>query len=913
MSLELLYTSSTVGLRQGSRGFCTVLSTSGMPVNLASRLETLSGYRHVFSPQDAGADDNPVCYSHLRVKVGGNTSNVLSRISSYGVDYSGRTNKLAHHVVVEPYEQPPAGPAWVLSQGGVLRDEWDGNNQTPPVGPKIPMQNQPQAICQTWATTMGDAGWGGQVAEALRSASARPLWIIFDLSQNVSLLSLLNESIALLPEAERWLATFSTYYTNLPPEIDCRARCVLAGTEEARLASARGHVIDLTQPQTLSSESPLIQLARTGSEPLAAATSISTPAAPPVPLISNAVDSGKPPHASDRAYQLQPPPTRRISTPPSSQPPTSPSGPPPRPKAQKSRAAALLTIATVVAFLLILVAAAIPLINKSNVGKNQSASATDDNTEMTSQTDNSSEHYALRQAAELPLAEMEKAIELLNFTSKMIEPAFDSTIPDAPIELQNIEKAIKNLTFDFKQPAVSITNSREVLGELNSPEVKVIFDKNARKRLEEFLGTEDSADPKTVRGRRTLLKKQAKDLQGYYEKLQKKKHQFNEQVQEYINKLADFKTNHEKFLESAPDELKRVNALEKLAQSASVSIVDFPANDDLETQREQIKSLDEQVKKVLTAISQLEKIRTVLAEQNANKNHDSNDVTDPKVVYLRVNTDSQIPTNISGTTKFPISLKISEIQSYRWEEDAKDKTAPVTFAKSKDKYIAALSYPNQNFLKLKIQSDVSESNPEIVIEFRPKKTTEKSPRYTTSSTESFDSNCIELIEAIDEVNSLRNPINNWVRESTIPESEIEAETDQDQKKSLQARNTEINEINDLTGKVQALIEHDWKSLSNQMLEKLETHRHKIKSIKNSPKNSKYITSLSLRLEHLNQFISKQTMINQLASVLSKPTQVPQETLRLKTRGKSANPLSVPADSAIEFSITLQLLLEPEPK
>ena len=60
MSVELLYTSAEQGLKQGSRGFCTVISTVGMPLNLANRLESLSGYRHVYPPNSEEAERNPL-------------------------------------------------------------------------------------------------------------------------------------------------------------------------------------------------------------------------------------------------------------------------------------------------------------------------------------------------------------------------------------------------------------------------------------------------------------------------------------------------------------------------------------------------------------------------------------------------------------------------------------------------------------------------------------------------------------------------------------------------------------------------------------------------------------------------------------------------------------------------------------
>ena len=107
MSQELLYTSAPRGLKPGSRGFCTVLSTQGMPAPLATALEGLSGYRLISSAGDKGANRNPIVYSHLILPAGGRTLNVLSRIAEFGLDYSQRANKLAHHVVLDKTELLP--------------------------------------------------------------------------------------------------------------------------------------------------------------------------------------------------------------------------------------------------------------------------------------------------------------------------------------------------------------------------------------------------------------------------------------------------------------------------------------------------------------------------------------------------------------------------------------------------------------------------------------------------------------------------------------------------------------------------------------------------------------------------------------------------------------------------------------
>jgi len=245
MNAELLYTSAPAGLKQGSRGFCTVVSTAGMPINLASKLESLSGYRHVYPSGTPDANKNPVGFSHLRFSLGGRMVSLISRISDYGLDYSQRTNKLAHHIVVDT-PMPPSGPAALLLHSDVMRDVWDGRCVTVPP-PALPIMEVPPRVCREWESMTGDAGWGGVVANTWLRPQPKPLFIVFSEDQAPRLLSLIAESIALLPVRQRWQATFGTYVTNLPPDVDCKVRCVIAGSEEARMASARGTVIDLTK------------------------------------------------------------------------------------------------------------------------------------------------------------------------------------------------------------------------------------------------------------------------------------------------------------------------------------------------------------------------------------------------------------------------------------------------------------------------------------------------------------------------------------------------------------------------------------------------------------------------------------------------------------------------------------------
>lgn len=263
MNIELLYTSAPQGLKQGSRGFCTVLSTVGLPINLAQKLESLSAYRHLYQPGDSRADSNPICHSHLRFQVGGRTVSVLSRVAAYGVDYSQRTNKIAHHIALaDPL--PRCGPAALLAQPGFMRTEWDNECKTLSAGPEVPIITLVPSVCQEWEKRTGDAGWAGVIVNAWLQTSGKPVWIIFSEPQSSSLLAMMKEATAILPENRRWQATFSTYCTNLPPDIDCRIRCVSQGSHEARMAIARGLVIDLTKPMPNTVGSPAAQAARMG-------------------------------------------------------------------------------------------------------------------------------------------------------------------------------------------------------------------------------------------------------------------------------------------------------------------------------------------------------------------------------------------------------------------------------------------------------------------------------------------------------------------------------------------------------------------------------------------------------------------------------------------------------------------------
>jgi len=263
MIQEIIYTSAPRGLKVGSKGFCTVVSTRNMMKPLAARLEALSAYRHLLPPGDP---HNPVTYAHIISPVAGRKYHVLSRIGDAGLDYSQRSNKIAHHVALDARTalQCPAGPAWLLKQPGFMRTQWQGEPGYIEHARSLPVGTLAPRICERWRESTGDAGWASILARHVGPHQDGDVYLICDPETDV--LALVLEAQSLLTAQQRWLATFSTNYTRLPPDVVCRWRFVIDGTAEARDLRRRHHlrVHDLTGNLPPAPDSPAANAARTG-------------------------------------------------------------------------------------------------------------------------------------------------------------------------------------------------------------------------------------------------------------------------------------------------------------------------------------------------------------------------------------------------------------------------------------------------------------------------------------------------------------------------------------------------------------------------------------------------------------------------------------------------------------------------
>lgn len=242
---ELIFTSAERGLQVGKSGFCTVASTPDMAANLTRMLESLSGYRHLFTPGSPEAEKNPVVYSFLQVKVGGEQRHVLSRIADFGVDYSGRSNKLAHHVSKPALSKPVGGPTRMLLDKHFFCNHWQGEPRVLEPRTLLDKLSSPKP-CKFWKKVTGDAGWAGELIEACQGGKS----IYLIIKPATPAMALLHEALALLPQEKQWQTTFSSFYRRLPPNVQCQIRCVMAGSPEIDLTrQGQNNVVwDLTQP-----------------------------------------------------------------------------------------------------------------------------------------------------------------------------------------------------------------------------------------------------------------------------------------------------------------------------------------------------------------------------------------------------------------------------------------------------------------------------------------------------------------------------------------------------------------------------------------------------------------------------------------------------------------------------------------
>ena len=262
MARELVYTSSPQGILPGSHGFCTVAMSQGLPASMRIALESLTGYKA--PPWATTLPQCPVEYLHGTVSAGGERFHVVGAVRAATPDHSGRSNKLAHFLILERGELDSNGPVALLRTEGEIRDSWnEAPTLLPPHRDLVPSIHRAPGICHTWQKLAGDPGWAGALVSDFILDASKPTHIL--VPPETDTLQLADEAVALLPPEWRWRITFSTYWQRSLPNHTCAWRFVFDGTQEAAALRQQGaRMLDLVKGGPCPREGRYVEAARSG-------------------------------------------------------------------------------------------------------------------------------------------------------------------------------------------------------------------------------------------------------------------------------------------------------------------------------------------------------------------------------------------------------------------------------------------------------------------------------------------------------------------------------------------------------------------------------------------------------------------------------------------------------------------------
>jgi GTPase-associated protein 1, N-terminal domain type 2 len=229
MPHQLIYTSAPRGLVAGRSGHCTVARSASLREALILQLEKFCYYQHLSL---SGGQDRPIFASRI-VDLRGARFHVLSRIQDAGLDFTGRTNFVAHHLVFAPEElhQSPTPPV-------ILRD-WPGWATSWTKEPQLlehedwstltALAGKTSLPAQTWQRVTGVAVNAFGLLETRPGAS-----FLVDDQPDETVLQLFAESMELLEVRDprrdfriaAWQYTFTTSMQEQDNPADFRWRCI---------------------------------------------------------------------------------------------------------------------------------------------------------------------------------------------------------------------------------------------------------------------------------------------------------------------------------------------------------------------------------------------------------------------------------------------------------------------------------------------------------------------------------------------------------------------------------------------------------------------------------------------------------------------------------------------------------------
>ncbi len=297
MAWQLIFTSSQRTLTPGQSGFGTVARSMDLRESLIQRLEQLSYYDPAVpgraTVSGTSPRSTPEVFTHRLLDLRGTIYHLLSRIVVAPLDFTRRTNHLAHHLVFSPAELADLpSPATILAHWDGWKDAWSGEPRFLDESDWGNLSELPRAVplpADVWTRVTGDAGRAAALVDALPPGGQQ---ILVPPDQQPALLDLFAESLQLLdPDhrapARRWLFPFTTCLQRQDQPSDFHWRALPVPdvlTTAPRPAGPPGPVRleELPIP-----EGPRTQLARQGPNPGPTAAGIRPPPNPTSPGLHN--------------------------------------------------------------------------------------------------------------------------------------------------------------------------------------------------------------------------------------------------------------------------------------------------------------------------------------------------------------------------------------------------------------------------------------------------------------------------------------------------------------------------------------------------------------------------------------------------------------------------------------------------
>ncbi|MFP6899832.1 MAG: hypothetical protein VCA36_02745, partial [Opitutales bacterium] len=205
----MIFTSTPQGLEPGRTGFCTVARHRSLRSRLVRELERISVYEFNLGKGATRAKIN----SFRRFELGTEEFYVLTRIRDAGLDYTNRTNYIAHHLIFDGLEVAVSpSPAEIFLQWDGWIDVWEGSPrwfEDEDVTDVSSCKMAGLSPAQNWQVATGD---GGNAAYLVAEKAKRPILLEVAPGQEEHLLQMFAESSALLPlPMEAWQFEFTTY------------------------------------------------------------------------------------------------------------------------------------------------------------------------------------------------------------------------------------------------------------------------------------------------------------------------------------------------------------------------------------------------------------------------------------------------------------------------------------------------------------------------------------------------------------------------------------------------------------------------------------------------------------------------------------------------------------------------------